>query len=283
MIRRTRGCLCVLLLSMSWVVWAETTTTATVLDRSPVRFATSTVKPWGMVNEGVPEGLLIELLQGLEAETGINATNVMLPYPRVIHALYGGEVDMAVLFDSPSALSTAIRVGHVVDTRVLVIGRAGAAPLTDVQALQGRLVGYIRGSRYGPSFDEARHFRKLPVNTMMQGLAMLVRNRLDAMTGTDQSFFWALKEMQLAPERLSLLTVVSGATGSLYMSKISPRQALIPVYREALLRLKARGVIGQIFSETHDWRAPAGWEAAPPDTADAESKEVFNGGAASRP
>ncbi len=255
-------CGCLLGLSVANAAFANPVAPVTP-SAQPVRFATSTVRPWGMNIGGKEQGLLVNVFNALHRHTGIAASNQLQPYPRVIYSVYSGVVDLAVLFDSPSARENAIRVGHLVDTRVLIVARSGTKPIDSLEQLEGQLVGYIRGSKYGPSFDNATHFTRLAVNTMEQGLAMLIRNRLDAMAGTDQSFYWAMKQMRLGTPQLSKLLVVGGATGSLYMSKNSPRQDLIPVYQDALEALHKDGTLSEIFSESHEWGVPENWPDGP--------------------
>ncbi len=117
----------------------------------------------------------------------------------------------------------------------------------------------MRGSKYGPIFDDADHFTRIPINTMSQALAMLKRGRIDAMAGVDQTFFWAMKQMQLSPNEFSELITISRPTISLYISQHSQHKPLTPLYRDALQRLKEKGIIDQIFGHSEDWNLMQGW------------------------
>lgn len=223
-----------------------------------ITFASTSVKPWGIQGAGEDKGLLISIIKALSRETGINASVDLQPYPRVAHSLYGGKVDMAFLFDSPSTRDSAIRIGHLVESSMIVVGRAGSPELTSLADLKGRNVGIIRGSKYGPDFDNATHFRLEPVSSMEQGLAMLMRHRTDVMVGTDQSVYWAMREMNVGAKRLSKLFVMGGTSGSLYMSKTSEHQALIPLYKKALEKLHQDGTIKRVFDSRYEWAEPIG-------------------------
>jgi len=215
-----------------------------------VRFATSNINPWGFLDKQNRErGLLIEFAHKFSFEAHINHKNYLQPYPRVMHSLASGSVDLAVLFDGPLADNAAIRVGDVLVTKVFVVARPNAEPISSIEQLAGMTVGYIRGSKYGEPFDSARHFTHLPINTMRQGLAMVLSGRIDAMTGSDHAFYQAIKEMQLNETQLRRLLVLKEVTGGLYMSRHSALQDQLPFYRDALKKMKAQGVLERIFSK----------------------------------
>ncbi len=228
-------------------------------DTSPITFANSLIKPWGMRIDGSAQGLLIDVQRALAIETKHEHQVFLQPYSRVIHTVYSGDVDMAILFDARVDLSRVIKIAHVTESPVIIIGKAGTPPITSIDELQGKLVGHMRGSKYGPAFDAATHFEKVPINAMSQGLAMLTRGRIEAMTGVDLTFYWAIKQMQLSPSDFSPLFVVSKPTISLYISKKSEKIGLIPTYRRAMQTLHKNGVIEEIFGHNTDWNQMDGW------------------------
>lgn len=226
------------------------------------RFATSTVKPWGFMDEqGQQRGMLVEFAQQLSVETGTKHKNYLQPYPRVLHSLGSGFVDFAVLLDGPLAEQSGIRVGSLFDTEVLIVAKAGIEPLASIDQLAGMTVGHIRGSNYGDKFDKASHFKRMPINTMRQGLAMVLAGRIDAMASADFTLYYGMEKMGLEAEHLSRLLVVRKHTGGLYMSRHTRVQHLMPVYRKAIERMKIQGVLGQIFYKPQIWeglsRGPA--------------------------
>ncbi len=243
-----------LTLSVACAPLAKAATTET-----EIIFGNSQIKPWGMLIDGVPQGLLVDLERALAVETQRQHKLKLLPYARVIHSIYVGDVDMAGLFDARIDHSKLIKIAPITDTRVIIIGRAPAPAISDISELNGLTVGHMRGSKYGAVFDDADQLSKIPINTMSQALAMLKRGRIDAMAGVDQTFFWAMKQMQFSPSEFSELITISRPTVSLYMSQHSRHKPLIPLYREALHRLKEKGIIDQIFGHSEDWNLMQGW------------------------
>tara|TARA_B100000446_G_scaffold76073_4_gene71974 strand:+ start:2015 stop:2824 length:810 start_codon:yes stop_codon:yes gene_type:complete len=238
------------------LLWAVPSLSKDLLQtqiQEPVRFATSTVKPWGIRTAAGDQGLLVAVIDEMVRITKVSVSNQLQPYPRVVHSVYSGFVDFAFLFDSPATEASAIRIGHLVDSKMIVVGRAGSQKLNSLDELSGKSVGFIRGSKYGSAFDDATHFDRVPVSSMEQGLAMLMRDRMDVMAGTDQAVYWSMRKMNVGARRLTKLYVLNGTSGSLYISKKSSRTDLIPVFREALLTLKENGTIDRIFQSDYQW------------------------------
>ncbi len=231
---------------------AESLSTSINLPRP--KFATSTVKPWGFINaQGEEEGLLVHFEQELRLETGIAYENYLQPYPRVIHSLASGAVDFAVIFDTHAPKEQAIRVGDVTRPEIIIVAKRGARTHESVEGLAGMQIGYIRGSKYGPHFDEATHFTRIPINKMQQGIAMLLKGRIDAMASTDQSLYWSMDKMGVDASKLTKVISLGETTGGLYMSKQSARRDLLPIYRKALQRMEAKGTMARIFYQNDAW------------------------------
>jgi polar amino acid transport system substrate-binding protein len=218
------------------------------------RFATSTVKPWGFMDEqGQQRGMLVEFTRHLSLEIGTKYHNYLQPYPRVIHSLGSGFVDFAVLLDGPLAEKSGIRVGGLFVTEVLLVAKSGVEPIASIELLSGMTVGHIRGSNYGDRFDRATHFKRIPINTMRQGLAMVLAGRIDAMASADYTLYHGMEKMGLESTQLSLLLVVREHTGGLYISRHSRLKHLMPVYRKAIERMRVQGVLARIFYKPRIW------------------------------
>jgi len=252
--------LCILL-SILAIAHAQLAEAAEQGDRSPVVFANSLIEPWGMTIDGSAQGLLVDVQYALGLETGLNQQLLLQPYSRVIHSIYSGEVDMAGLFDARVDLSKVIKIAAIAESSVIIVGKAGMKPISSMEALRGKVIGHMRGSKYGPAFDDASHFTKIPINTMVQGLAMLHRGRIDAMAGVDLTFFWAIKMKRFSPSDFVPLLVVSKPVVSLYISKKSPHLDLIPIYRKAMQHLHDSGVIKEVFGHNTGWSQMDGWSA----------------------
>jgi polar amino acid transport system substrate-binding protein len=231
------------------------------LETEPVKFVTTLVEPWGYKNsDGSLDGLLPRFAELLGQETGIPFTNQLQPYPRVKHSLKHGQADMAVMFVGPQSDTIGESLGAVVNTKIMVVAAKGAEPIQDLNELIGRRIGYIRGSRYGEAFDNHPDLRRIPVNTMFQGIAMLLTGRLDAMASTEQSLFYTLQKMSVEKERVVPLIVLGETCGDLYISHQSEHGDHKEAYRQALRRLHENGSLENLFYQHGRWQLE--WSAA---------------------
>jgi len=204
---------------------------------TPVSFSISSIKPWGMNINGTNQGILIEFLHALERETGLPYRASLRPYARVFQDLYSGKTDMGFVFDSPDVIKRAIRIGTVMKTTVSIVGPAGSTPYRAMTDLKGLSVGVMRGSEYGQEFDSFKDYTEVRVNTIRQGVSMLLAGRLDAMVSTSHTLQWGMRTMNVDEGALTQLLVIQGPVVGLYLSRKSKRPQLEKIYREALERL----------------------------------------------
>lgn len=221
--------------------------------QEPVVFSSSLIKPWTLMKDGQKVGLLDRTLAVLGEYTGHPYRNMHHPYSRVFHDLYSGTADMALVFDAPEIEELAVKVGILETTRVIVVGRPGALSIESLKDLRGLNVGHMRASKFGPEFDDAVHFERHPMNSVRQGLAMVISGRIDAMAAVDHTIYWGMREIQLEPGRLVEILEFDGPDLGLFMSKKSKRQNLIDDYREAIEALKSSGAFSEIYGGAYRW------------------------------
>lgn len=220
--------------------------------------ATSSVKPWGYVNEqGINDGLLVQFIESFVYRLeGFELHNQLQPFPRVIHSLKLGDVDMAVLFDSTQSLQIGERIGLVGSVEILVVGRTDKPDITNLQQMSGWQVGYIRGSRYGEVFNSVEYLNRVALNNMKQGLSMLLAGRLDAMVSAAPTLFYALETMQLPVEEFKPLFVLDRATAGLYLSHKSSLLGFKSVFQTALEQMRSQGELERLRNRPRGWDSP---------------------------
>lgn len=219
-------------------------------------FSTSNVEPWGWFNEEYePKGLLVALNTALQKEMMhrshriLHFTNHIRPYPRVINDIKTGRADFAVLFNSRESDQFGESVGKVSDFKVLVTGLRDADSINSLQDLKGRPIGYVRGSRYGPVFDDNTDLSKVALDSMDKGLDMLLKGRLAALVCLDQTLFHALAKKRIPAGRTQTLMVLGSARADLYISRRSKNQSLAEIAEISLEALHQNGTIQAIFDQ----------------------------------
>lgn len=219
-------------------------------------FSTSNVKPWGMVDkEGVQTGLLVRFLNALENELEndigdrVKIDNHIRPYPRVIHEIKTGVVDFAAMFNSPQSNAIGISVGKVTDSKILIVGLSDKLSISNLDQLKNKPIGHIRGSKYGPLFDDNRTLNKISLDSMERGINMLLKGRIYALASADQTLYYALERLKIPSDTIKPIMTVSQVSVELYFSKASTKTELIPSISNALSKLKSKGILDAIFHQ----------------------------------
>lgn len=180
------------LLFLSCSVMAEDELTADVL-----RLVSTDVTPWGFVDKlGKPSGLHVELLQKISAKSGIPTTVVVEPYVRVVRDMQQGTADLSIMFDSPESHEIAHLLTPIEPVNVFLVSREQLSwrALLDKPNLR---IGQMGRSNYGIEHFQLKDSHFSPINTVVQGIAMLLRGRLDAVLCTSPAFSLALEELEV--------------------------------------------------------------------------------------
>jgi len=212
-----------------------------------VSYSISSIKPWGMNFNGMNQGILIDFVHALKKETGLPYRLSLRPYARVFQDLYSGEADMGFVFDSPDIIKRAIRIGTVMNTTVSIVGPAGSTPYRSMADLKGLSVGVMRGSKYGKEFDSFKDYTEVRVNTIRQGVSMLMAGRLDAMVATSHTLEWGMRSSNVDEGDLTKLLVIQGPVVGLYLSRKSIHPQVEKIYREALERLNDGRNLSELY------------------------------------
>jgi len=222
--------------------------TILAVEQSSALFSISNIKPWGYEDDKASlKGLLFKTSNALEAETGIKIINQLRPYPRVIHNLKNGSIDFAIMFNSPQAKNIGISVGRIVDTKILLIALKGSEQVTNLAELSKKQVGYLRGSKYGAVFDDNKNIEKVSLDSMEQGIKMLLKKHLHAIVAADQTFYYALQKLEISTTEVVPIMVINETSGDLYFSKASKNTHLIEPFKLAVMKLHKKGILKNIF------------------------------------
>ncbi|UTA49109.1 transporter substrate-binding domain-containing protein [Simiduia sp. 21SJ11W-1] len=253
------ACLSGLLSPLFWLLLAASSMVcAESQGQAPARLqlATASVAPWGLVGEqGEPAGLLVQFQRELAARAGLAVQNKLAPYPRVIHDLASGKVDLAVMFVSPQAQQVGRSLGQVVDMSVVALVPAAAPDYGALEDFKGLRVGYVRGSKYGPAFDNNPDFERVGVLSASQGLLMLSKGRLDALVATEQALAYGLIQESVGEGAYKVVFQVAKARADLYVNRLRMLDGWVPSLRRALADMRADGSLRRVFYDHTLWPA----------------------------
>jgi len=223
-------------------------TTSQAPLQATLKVSTSNVMPWGIEKEdGKHQGLLVELAREFSDVLQEPISNRLRPYPRVLVDIEHGSSDLAVLFTSPHSKNIGHPLGLVIEAAVIAVSKKNHSVITSLDELGNERVAYVRGSKYGPAFDNHPTLNKTPVKDMNQGLRMLMRNHVDVVISADQSIFYSIDNLGVDPSKLKLIYQLATAKADLYLSKNSPHVGRIEEFKAAAQRLKSKKVLDRIF------------------------------------
>lgn len=246
------GCFFALLLLLPTLALADSGSAAASV--SIPRVTTSTVTPWGILNpDHSISGILADFQNTLFARAGISFSNRAEPYPRVIQSIASGDADVAVMFVSPMSEKIGLSLGKVVDERIMVVTLAGTAAVTSLDDFKGKLVGHVRGSKYGDAFDQHPGIIRTPVTDVDQGLKMLLSGRLAAMASTEHSLLYAMYNTGIDSRRIRIALPLFTVRADLYVSRQAADAPWVAPLREALQAMTEDGSLKAALYQHKYW------------------------------
>jgi ABC-type amino acid transport substrate-binding protein len=213
-----------------------------------VVFAIPDVWPWAYKDSsGEPQGSLVEIVKRLSELTGVPVEPRLRPLRRALIELDSGEVNFSLLFESPELDARAINVARLAKINLLLAALADTNYPLSLEALEGKRIGYIRGTYLGEAFKREARAQKVPVSVISQGIEMLPLNRLSAILASDHAILRSLKTMGLSRDFLRYSKHVDGQPGALYMSRKAQRPQAAKQFRDAIATMIENGEMSRIF------------------------------------
>jgi ABC-type amino acid transport substrate-binding protein len=213
-----------------------------------VTFALPDVRPWAYEDaDGTQQGSLVTIVRRLSELTGVPVEVHIRPQRRALIELHSGDVNFSLLYQSPAQDNQAINVAHLVNVDLVLAAPADTRHTLTLEALEGKRVGYTRGTYLGEAFEQNAGVQKIPVAVISQSIEMLRLGRLSAMLASDHGIIRTLQSMGLQPDELRYARHVRGQAGVLYMSRRAQRPDVAEKFRKAILQMKQNNELDRIF------------------------------------
>ncbi|MDG3087896.1 transporter substrate-binding domain-containing protein [Vibrio hannami] len=147
---------------------------------------------WG--EDGTAQGSSVEITNTVAQAANIQVKNVIMPYPRILHNLEVGKVDLALLVPNDKVTKVAIPLVHLQNVDFIIVGKRGTE-LNNVEDLTGKRVGYLRSSRISEKILENLDVINVEGDQYTHMIQMLMHDRIDAMVAAKYTFNYSLKEL----------------------------------------------------------------------------------------
>lgn len=207
----------------------------------PLRAVALAIAPYGMIDtHGRKEGLFVDAFDLIARELRRRIDVTVAPYARAIAMLRSGEADLLIATSNATIAQMAEPMGMLWATDVIAIGRDGFKP-GGQHDLRGRTIGMVRGSDYGAAFLDEREFRKHEITDQVQGIRMLLEDRLDATVGTRLAVFHAMRLLGVQRARLGGSIFVQEREIHLHLGRRGSDEALATDLRRAVQELRTKG------------------------------------------
>lgn len=134
---------------------------------------------------GVAQGILVEIMRYVQHETGVNFTYKLYPWARAYKSAVNGEAGIIGLSLSKErqAIFDYANEPLFYDELVLVVRAGREFPFSAIRDLKGKSIGVCRGCSYGEAYEQAvrdKVFEPVQGDSPTMQLAMLLVDRLDA-------------------------------------------------------------------------------------------------------
>lgn len=178
------------------------------------------VAPYGIDEDGSEQGVYFEFLELILQQLQLPYTQTVAPYARISKDLQSGKADITIMFRYPH-LSGDVEFIHPFPSLTNVVIGDVQLKLSTPHDLLNKRVAYLRGARFSRAIDDEARIDKYFTLDIAQAVAMLAKNRVDAVIGPLSPILYAADELQII-DKLGKPFAVSERTPWLQISKKSP-------------------------------------------------------------
>lgn len=208
---------------------------------APLNMVSTNVMPWGYLDSaGQPAGLHVQILTQLGLSSGLDYQLKVEPYARVVRDVQLGRADVSIMFDSTESRSMAHFLASVELGSVFLVGHKNVSWDQLVKKPKLR-IGRMSHSNYGLAKLKLEAQDFVAINTVNQGVAMMLRGRLDGVICTSAAFSLALEKLKVDSVNSLQAFHLAEVSGAVFLSKRSqfkPEQ----LQRAAMAAVKEIGV-----------------------------------------
>lgn len=194
-----------------------------------------------------PQGLDVELVQAVMAETRIPYQLHLYPWERVKQMLGNGDVDMAFQFAGTAErhqqyeLAGPIRTGRTV---FMVLKQHALQNWATLGDLSPFTVGQVHGYAYESAYDKAPLKRDASATNPEQLLLMLLAGRIDLIVGDRGQLLYYARQLRALPNVRILPKPLVEMPRFVAFAKGDSRAA---AFNAALVRLQQNGRLQSIY------------------------------------
>jgi polar amino acid transport system substrate-binding protein len=203
--------------------------------------------------DGKVSGLYPALVREVFRHMGEDVALTALPWKRAMNKANAGACGIVGIRKNSARLKTFDYSDKLYDEVIVVyVAKGKAFPLNGVAALEGRVIGVIRGWSYGEEFDSAVKAGKIKTEEVsgdIQNFEMLAAGRLDAVLANRESADIMVASGVLKHKVEALSTPLLTSPTFLAYAKSARKTDLIARFNASLAGLHSDGSFERIIAE----------------------------------
>ncbi|MBL4823297.1 MAG: transporter substrate-binding domain-containing protein [Colwellia sp.] len=212
--------------------------------------------PFGYsLEDNIPRGMVFDIEAVLEEVSSLKIDARLMSVARALRSASLGQNDLLFSYRDEQMVPNVIWLGNVGCLTPLVVSHKSSGIKT-LDDLAGKRVGFVSLGYFDVKMKSKWPIKPVLLNDNFIMLKMLLRGRLDAIIINDgvlnaylanQSILAELPEFW--PQQLAQPLALETYETHLSMSKDSEFQALIPQFKQAILKAKQQGRFKEIFKK----------------------------------
>lgn len=200
-----------------------------------------------MDEEGELAGIHVEMLDALQAHSGLCINKLLMPVSRIVKSLALGQHDGGLLLRSAKRDHLVELVLHTGDIDTVVIPRKGVT-VKSYQDIRNLVIGKIGGMPLRNDFDSDNDLTLVQLNRYGQAAQMLERGRVDVLAGSSGPLYHHLSEINNIDKKIDMSSkfVLGTQQQWLQLSKQSAHLDKLPQLKMAAQKMIENGDLVRI-------------------------------------
>jgi ABC-type amino acid transport substrate-binding protein len=230
--------------------WADDAARATA-GQSPQRFVAGTndYPPWyfDARSDAVRPGAAVEASRDVARRAGFEIDIAALPNARLQQSLQDGAVDFVLAPDEPVLRRDNLDCGTIgAIARILV--SSASAPITSLHELGGKRIGLARHYGFESGLGTATGAMAVPLDSIEQGMRMLIAGRLDGVLGLETAFHHLEATVPGILGNLAPALVVARQDIVIWVSPVSPLKDRCKALSSVAATIRADKSVDRVLS-----------------------------------
>lgn len=214
-----------------------------------ITIGTVAVSQRGYVGQdGAILGSSVEITNRVVELAGYTPINKLMPFPRVLHNLESGTVDLSLLVPNDKVTQFATPLIHLQDVEFILVSR-NDTEITNIEDIKGKSVGYLRSSRISQNILKPLDVNRIELDKYPHMIRMLEHGRIDAIIGTTYNIKYALQELNYSDDTFAKPLLIKSLELHLVYSKKTADEEVIDALINAANTLKEEGIIQDIIDK----------------------------------